>query len=290
MNSKPIIRTLARTLGALALCAALATPVAAGSKPDVRIGWTAWSDAEVVSKLAALVLSKMGLDVELTLADVSVQYRGLAEDDLDVMLMSWQPATHASYLRRYEGELEDLGPLYEGADLGLAVPASTDPSIRGIVDLAGAAATFDGRIEGIGEDAGIMGLTEKAISAYGLNGYTLTSTSGPAMAMRLGKAIEDGRRVVVTAWRPHWKWAAHDLRYLEDPKGIFEGEESVHAMARKGFAAEQPKVAGFLRRMHFELDELEALMAAAREQGHRQAIRNWLNANNDRVRGWLQGG
>jgi len=47
------INRLARVLaGALALC--LATGVAA--KDTIRIGWTAWSDAEFATKLAAKLL------------------------------------------------------------------------------------------------------------------------------------------------------------------------------------------------------------------------------------------
>ncbi len=291
ISNSAVSRHAGRMLLAALLALAVALPATGRTDaPDVRIGWTAWSDAEVVSKMVALVLSRVGLDVELTLADVSVQYRGLAENDLDVMLMSWQPKTHAKYLRNYGDRLDDLGALYEGANLGLAVPAYVDASIQSIDDLADNAAMFEGAIEGIGEAAGIMGLTREAMQSYGLDGaFELKATSGPAMAQRLGKAVAEKRPIVVTAWRPHWKWAAYDLRYLDDPKGIYEGEESVHAMARKGFAADKPKVAAFLERMHFELNELEALMAAAREKGHRQAIRDWLNANNDRVRRWIEG-
>lgn len=293
MNSKRnLVRRLGRRMAVAALSVVLLLPIAAtgaAGKPDVRIGWTAWSDAEVVSKMAALILSKVGLDVELTLADVSVQYRGLAEGDLDVMLMSWQPKTHAKYLREYGERLEDLGALYEGANLGLAVPTYVDGSVKSVGDLARNAERFGAEIEGIGASAGIMQLTRDAVQQYGLGDYELKVSSGPAMAQRLGKAVEAQRPIVVTAWRPHWKWAAYDLRYLEDPKGVYEGKESVHAMARAGFSEDRPKVAAFLERMHFELDELEALMAAAREKGHRQAIRDWLNANSERVQYWITG-
>lgn len=275
----------------LALSGALIAPASApaASGPDVRIGWTAWADAEAVSKMTAMVLSKVGLDVELTLADVSAQYRGLAKDDLDLMLMSWQPQTHADYLERHGSELEDLGVLYDDADLGLAVPTYVDDSVRSIGDLAGNAERFGGAIEGIGENAGIMGRTERAMTRYGLNGYELSVSSGPAMAQRLGRAAAEERPIVVTAWRPHWKWAEYELRYLEDPQGVYEGTESIHAMARAGFREDHPKVAAFVERMNFELDELEALMAAARDKGHREAIREWLNDNEARVQRWLQG-
>ena len=291
MDSERIKRGLAHLLAGVALASAAILPAGAAERqgPDVRIGWTAWSDAEVISKLTALVLSKVGMDVELTLADVSAQYRGLAENDLDVMLMSWQPQTHAGYLRRYGDRIEDLGPLYGGADLGLAVPTYVDSSIRTIGDLAGAAERFDRHIEGIDEGAGLMDRAHEAMTAYGLRDWELASGSGPRMALRLNEAIERQQPIVVTAWRPHWKWAAFDLRYLKDPEGVFKGEEAVHAMAREGFSGDQPKVAAFLERMQFELDELETLMAEARDKGHRTAIREWLNANGERVTRWLEG-
>lgn len=261
-----------------------------GSGPDVRIGWTAWSDAEFVSKFTALVLREMGVDVELTLADVSAQYRGLADGDLDLMLMSWQPNTHADYIERYGEQLDDLGTLYEGADLGLAVPQYVDSSITEIGDLREHGAVFERTIEGIDQAAGVMRITEQAIETYELDDFTLTSTSGPAMAQRLGRAVADERPIVVTAWRPHWKWAEYDLRYLEDPEGLYDSVESIHAMARDGFAEDNPRVARFIEAMQFELDELQALMARAREEGHRTTIRNWLNDNRERVERWLQGG
>lgn len=278
-------------LGGILLSLLVMLPASAGDGdgPDVRIGWTAWSDAEVVSKMATLILATVGLDVELTLADVDAQYRGLAEGNLDLMLMSWQPNTHAGFLRRYDGDIEDLGVLYEGADLGLAVPAHVDESIRTIADLADHADRFDGAIQGIDAGAGIMNLTAEAMRTYGLEGFELREASGPVMGRNLGQAIEERRPIVVTAWRPHWKWAAYDLRYLEDPEGVYAGEEAVHAMARRGFAEDQPRVAAFIERMHFDLPELQALMNEARDQGHRQAIRAWLNRHDGRVREWLQG-
>lgn len=284
-------RCLARGVAALTVAVAGLGPSggAVAADPDVRIGWTAWADAEVVSKMTYFMLGRLGLDAELTLADVSAQYKALANDDLDLMLMSWQPETHAEYLERYGDRLEDLGPLYEDADVGLAVPTYVDESIQTVGDLAEHAERFDGRIEGIGATAGVMRLTEEAMTTYGLDDFDLRASSGPAMAQRLGEAVAEERPVVVTAWRPHWKWAEYDLRYLDDPEGIYDSRESVHAMAREGFSEDNPRVARMIERMRFDLAEVEALMAAAREDGQRQAIRDWLNNNSDRVAGWIEG-
>ncbi len=261
-------------------------------RPDVIIGWTAWADAEVVSKMAAIILSRgMKLDVELTLADVAVQYRGIAEGDLDAMLMSWQPKTHADYLHRYGDKMEDLGVLYSGANLGWVVPDYIPKeTLNSIADLAkpDVRAKLNGKIQGIGAGAGIMAMSRRALKEYNLD-YELVVSSGPAMAMRIGKAVAKKDYIVATGWRPHWKFAEYPLRYLEDPKGIFKGAESVHATGRLGFKKEKPLAAGFLNRMEFTLAELEELMAEARKTSQRDAIMSWIQNNKDKVSYWMKG-
>jgi glycine betaine/proline transport system substrate-binding protein len=270
-----------------------ASPAAQWNRtPDLTIGWTAWSDAEIVSKMAVIILTRgMKLDVELTLADISVQYRGIAEGNLDAMLMSWQPRTHETYLRQYEGKLVDLGPVYEDTSLGWVIPDYIPRSeVASIADLGKPAVRerFHGVIQGIGATAGLMRLSKKALSVYGLD-YKLEASSGPAMARRLGQAVENRSAIIVTGWRPHWIFADYSLRYLEDPRGIFKSRESVHVVARQGFVEDHPKAAAFFKRMHFELDELETLMVEARKTSHADAILKWIKNNPDRVRFWMQG-
>lgn len=284
---KTLVTTAAMTAGL-----ALTQASAQSNEPDIAIGWTTWGDAEVVSKMAAIILQQgMGKDVELTLADISVQYRGVAEGDLDAMLMSWQPLTHKNYMERYADNLVDLGPLYEGADLGLVVPGYVpETELNSIADLAKPSVReqLNGQIQGIGANSGIMGMTHTAMDDYGLDYEILTGT-GPKMAMEIGKAFDENRWIVATGWHPHWKFATYDLRYLEDPKGIFGGSESVHAIIHKGFEQRQPEIVAFLRRMNLSVSEVEELMAQARETSHREAIYAWIENNTDRVQYWMTG-
>lgn len=278
---------------AFLVMATVSLPVhAAGNRPDIIIGWTTWGDAEVVSKMAAIVLQQgMKKDVELTLADISVQYRGVADGDLDAMLMSWQPLTHKAYMQKYAGRLDDLGPIYEGANLGLAVPASIPESeVKSIADLAKpeVKAKFGGKIQGISPNAGITGMTKEALKAYGVD-YELLPGTGPKMAMKVGKAIKKDRWIVATAWRPHWMWAKYDLRYLDDPKGVFGGSEAVHAVVTKGFEQKQPEIAAFLKRMDLSVAEVEGLMNESRKSSHREAIYAWIKNNPERVEYWMTG-
>jgi glycine betaine/proline transport system substrate-binding protein len=41
------------------------------------------------------------------------------------------------------------------------------------------------------------------------------------MVASLDKAIRDKEWIVVTGWKPHFKWSQNDLKYLKDPKGVY---------------------------------------------------------------------
>jgi glycine betaine/proline transport system substrate-binding protein len=264
----------------------------AANDPDVTIGWTAWSDAEYVTKMAAIILGEMkGYDVELTLSDIPVQYRGVANGDLDAMLMSWQPATHASYLEKYGDQLVDLGPLYEDAQLGWAVPAYIpEDQLSSIEDLKNpeVRAKLNGTIQGIDPDAGLSAMSRRVIEDYGLD-YEISYGSGPLMAKNLGEAIQNEEWIVVTAWNPHWIFGKYELRYLEEEQGIMEPKEHVNALVRKGFKQDQPEIAAFFERMQLEMGELEALMARGQDVGVRQAVVEYIKNNMDKVRYWVTG-
>jgi glycine betaine/proline transport system substrate-binding protein len=62
--------------------------------------------------------------------------------------------------------------------------------------------------------AGLHRNTIKAIDVYDLD-YDQVTSSGPAMVASLEKAIRDKEWIVVTGWKPHFKWAQHDLKYLK---------------------------------------------------------------------------
>lgn len=262
------------------------------AEPDVRIGWTAWADAEIISKMAAIILQEgMGHDVELTLSDIGIQYRGVADGDLDAMLMSWQPLTHETYLHRYGPSLIDAGALYSGARLGWAVPAYIPESdVATIADLADPTVRerLGGAIVGIDPASGLMRLSREAVEAYGLD-YALMESSGPAMALRLGEAIAAEEWIVVTAWTPHWIFAEYDLRFLDDPQAVMGEAEAVHALVRPGFADAEPEVFAFLERLDLSLEQLQGLMAEARRTSARQAVYAFVEANPDQVRYWMHG-
>lgn len=277
---------------ALAVSMAFGASVQAADN-QVEFGWTAWSDAEFVTKLAKRVIeANYDYEVKLTLADIGVQYQGVATGDLDGMLMAWLPSTHGNYMERVGDDVVNLGSLYEGARLGWIVPAYVDEAaLSSIEDLKkqGNVDRLGGQIQGIDPGAGLMQLSETTMEEYELDDYRLQSASGAAMTAALKRAIDRGEWIVVTGWTPHWKFGSFDLRFLEDPKGTLGDAEHIDAIVRQGFEEDHPEVAAFLRNMYIPLDDLQEAMSEAQDSSYEAAIDNYIANNGDRIQGWIDG-
>ena len=279
--------------GATATMAVAATPLAAMAQgKPIRIGWTAWSDAEVTTQIAKLLLEqRLGQRVELVMTDVALQYAALQRGQIDLMLMAWLPGTHKSYYEKVKDEVENLGAIYTDAKLGWAVPDDIPASVlRTIEDLnkPEVKEKLGGRIQGIDAGAGLMKLSDAAIKTYGLD-YKLLTASDAAMVTSLDRAIQRKQWIVVTTWSPHWMFSQYKLRYLEDPKGVLGGVESIHALARKGFSNDFPKAAAFIRNYKLPMADLEATMLKARDSNAAKEAAAYVASHGAQVDRWLAG-
>ncbi len=270
----------------------LGASAAAMAEETVKIGWTAWSDAEFVTKLAARILEeRMGYRVELLQTDIAPQYQGLATGSIDVMLMSWQPNTHRDYLEKVGPAVVNLGLLFTHARLGWLVPDAIPKEVlASIEDLKKPEVRekLDGTITGIDPGAGLTRLSQQAIADYGLD-YELQISSGAGMTAALERAVRRNEWIVVTGWSPHWMFGAYDLRYLDDPKGALGAFERVHVVARRGFYQEQVEAAAFLSRMQLPIDDLQQAMYDARETSYEDAVTRYIEKNPERIRYWVTG-
>lgn len=279
--------------GATTTLALASTPlsVLAQAKP-IRIGWTAWSDAEVVTNIAKIILEqRLAQKVELVMTDVALQYAALERGQIDLMLMAWLPGTHKGYWEKVKDNVEDLGALYTGARLGWAVPDEIPVGlVRTIDDLKKPEVQekLGGRIQGIDAGAGLMKLSEATIKAYGLD-YKLLTASDAAMVSSLDRAIQRKQWIVVTTWSPHWMFSQYKLRYLEDPKQTLGGAEEIHALGRKGFSAAFPKAAAFVRNLKLPLADLEGVMLKARDTSAAKEAATYVSTRGEVVDRWLSG-
>jgi len=262
------------------------------AKETIKIGWTAWSDAEFVTKLAKRILvERMGYEVELLQTDIAPQYQGLATGSIDIMLMSWQPGTHEDYVKKVGAKVVNLGLLYTHARLGWVVPNYIpEGDLRSIADLKkpDVHKKLGGTITGIDPGAGLMRLSKQAIEDYGLD-YALQISSGAGMTAALERAVRRDEWIVVTGWSPHWMFGAYDLRYLDDPKGVLGSFERVHAVARLGFYQDNVEAASFISRMQLPIDDLQKAMYDAQGTSYKDAVTKYIKNNPQRVDYWVTG-
>jgi glycine betaine/proline transport system substrate-binding protein len=94
--------------------------------------------------------------------------------------------------------------------------------------------------------------------------------------------------VVVTGWTPHWKFAKWDLKYLDDPEGIYGGEEYISTIVRQGLKKDMPKVYDFLDNFYWTPEDMSQVMAWIQEgMQPYNAANKWIDENPEKVQSWL---
>ncbi|ARN56822.1 glycine betaine ABC transporter substrate-binding protein [Sedimentisphaera salicampi] len=256
-----------------------------GESKVVKISYVNWAEGVALSQLVEEMLTNMGYEVKLTMADVGPIYASVAKGDQDVMLETWMPVTHKDYWDQYSDDFEQLGVWFENAKIGLVVPEYME--ISSITELNSIKDKLKGQITGIDAGAGITKTTETAIEKYGLD-YTLLTSSGPAMTASLKSAIDKNNPIVVTGWAPHWKFARYDLKFLDDPKGVYGSAEEIRMTCREGFKEDMPKVAEFLSSIKFNNAQIGTLMdAMANADGDKKAaLKAWMAENQQLINSW----
>jgi glycine betaine/proline transport system substrate-binding protein len=256
------------------------------AKKEVSIFYPNWAEGIAFTYLAKSALEANGFEVELTNLEPGLIYGELSKENSkgDVFLDAWLPNTHKEYWADYGDKLVKLGESFSEGTTGLVVPAYV--TINSIEELNANKDKFNGEIIGIGGGAGIHANTLKAIDAYKLDFEQITS-SGPAMVASLEKAIKKNEWIAITGWKPHFKWTKNDLKYLEDPKGIYP-KDACTIISRKGFEKDLPKAATFFRNFNLEEVQLYELMTAIKNNGEEAGAQEWYKTNKVLVDSWMK--
>lgn len=174
--------------------------------------------------------------------------------------------------------------------LGLAACGDSDKDSGSAGADKSAGEQVDYKITGIDPGAGIMEATERAIDDYGLDKWTLTSGSGAAMTAALKKAYDKEKPIIITGWTPHWMFTKYDLKYLDDPKGSYGGEEEIHTIGRLGLAEDHPEAYQILQNFKWDEEDMGQVMIAVTDgEDPEVAAENWIKDNSDKVAAWTEG-
>ncbi len=254
-------------------------------KKEIYIVYTDWAECVALTCLSQYLLEDyLGYDVITRMTDIETVFADIASGRADVFTDVWVPHTHASFLEQYAGMFEDLGPNYLEARTGLVVPGYMPvESIPGLREL------YTDPITGIDTSAGIMRNTMEAILAYELENELLV-LSDPEMTQKLRDAILRRESIVVTGWEPHWIFHRYDLRFLDDPFGIYMEKEAIHSISRNGFSEDFPRAARLFERMVLSERQMNSLLyEVERRHDSREGVIEWVKNNEFIVNRWVRG-
>lgn len=252
---------------------------------EATIGYVLW-DGEIAStNVMKLVLEEAGYDVEIIAVDAGALYQGLADSQFDFTTSAWLPQTQKNYWETYGDDIDSVAVNLEDCRIGLVVP--TYVTIDSIEELNANKDKFNGEIIGIDPGAGIMSTTETAIGNYSLD-YELVASSSAGMTASLKRSIEDEEWTVVTLWSPHWAFNSFELKYLEDPQGIYGEADHVETLARVGLEEDDPELYGIISRFNWTHDDIQSVMSdLADGMPEEEAAQKWIDNNPEKVQEWI---
>jgi len=279
---------------------------AADTPRSIRLAHTDWSSSVASANLIKAVFEeKLGIKCELVSMNVDKMWAAVAEGKVDATLSAWLPDTHAHYYERFSEKVVNLGPNLEGTKIGLVVPNVTlgrltagtgiqnKPymDIDSITELKAHADKFNHRIIGIEPEAGIMRKTREAMEAYGLEGeFRLVESSEVSMVAEISNAIRHQNWIVITGWLPHWIFARWNLKFLDDPQGVYGESGHINTIVRQGLQADMPRAYRLLDNFFWKPEDAGQLMMWIQEDKgqfpYEKALR-WIRSHPDRVEKWI---
>jgi glycine betaine/proline transport system substrate-binding protein len=286
--------TLLKTSLLLLAVAALGVGCGFGGGGNLTLGYLDWNENVANATLTKVLLEDdLGYDsVELKLADrVGLVYQDLIDGETEAFQDAWMP-NHQQYVAEGEGRIEVLeAPWYVGKTrYGIAVP----DYMKGVDTISDLDHSGTEMITGIEPGTVLMErIASDVIPRYHLSS-NLVEASTPAMLTELKQSYSMQEPIVFLAWSPHWMNREYDFHYLSDPKnamGSVDAPQSIHTVARKGLADDDPAAYALISAMRLDADEVASLEISINNAANPEAgVRRWLEERKNRevVRPWVE--
>ena len=291
-------KKFAYVLAAGAGVAVLASPAMAGDAESckaVRFADVGWTDIQVTTGAAQIVLEALGYAPEVKTLSVPVTYASLKNKDLDVFLGNWMPSMTADIKAYLEDKsVEQLSTNLEGAGYGLVVPQYVaDAGVKSLADLGANKDKFNGKIYGIeaGNDGNRIISTMIEDAKNNLAGFELVESSEAGMLTEAEKAMKNNEWIIFLGWTPHPVMGEMKIHYLDGMGDSGFGAATVLTNVRAGYTAECPNAGKLLANLKFNLEMEGKMMDPVLKDGAdpKETAKAWLKANPDAVKPWLDG-
>jgi len=263
--------------------------------PTLNMVTVNWIEGLAMSYMQAQVLED-SLGVPVNLKEVQgggIAFSSVANGDRDFFNEAWLPTTHQNSWGDLHERLQKLGYTYRGTSGGLVVPAYMD--LRSAANIDEYREALDEKIYGIEAGSPTNENVRQVLDQHNIEGFSVVAASGPATWQRLRSAIQDREPIIVTGWKPHWKWSEFDLRYLQEGKTnqspAYGPPEDIFTIVDNKFADEFPKKAVcFLKEFEANDQQIGSLMNTFRTRGDMSktaAADQWVRNHPEHVTRWL---
>jgi glycine betaine/proline transport system substrate-binding protein len=278
--------------------AALAVPASANdpeSCKTVRFADVGWTDIQVTTGAAQVVLEALGYAPEVKTLSVPVTYASLKNKDIDVFLGNWMPSMTADVKAYFDDKsVEQISVNLEGAGYGLVVPQYVaDAGVKSLTDLGAHKDKFGGKIYGIeaGNDGNRIISEMIADPKNNLEGFELVESSEAGMLTEAERAMKDNQWIIFLGWTPHPVMGEMKIHYLDGMGDSGFGSATVYTNVRAGYTSECPNVGKLVSNLKFTLEMEGAMMDPVLKDGAdpKETALNWLKAHPDAVTPWLEG-
>jgi glycine betaine/proline transport system substrate-binding protein len=251
---------------------------------------------QVAAAIVEEVLLRMGHTVEVREGPHPEMYPLLERGELQLFADSWLPGGHGSYWEQIRDRVVEVAPLFEGARFFWAVPDYVPAGqVAALPDLTRPEVTERMAtlvVQGTTPGAGLTMRSQQLVRDYGLDeaGWSHEIGDLQAIIRTVNERIAAGDWFVTPLWQPQYLNEVHDLRPLDDPRGVFPPPDRASLVAHRGSFDRLPeRTRDVLRRIRYTVADVNAMDEAVNLDGldPLAAARAWMDRHPDDVRAWL---
>ena len=314
-----------KTLGLAATASVLAMPALAAE--EVKIGVPSWTGAQAIAYLLGEVVeSRIGGSVEYVPGNNATIFQAMdqGKGDIDVHPDVWLP-NQESFTKKYVDEAGTVtlssNPYQGNQGFCVTEDFGTANNITDIADLGrpDVAGLMDSDGNGLGEMwIGAPGWASANVNEVKTRDYGLLDFVEPIRAeesvktARIKDSIAKGEGYAFYCYKPHAVWFMFDVRMLTEPtfdpakyimvqpsddadwyeKSMVATKDAlkdVQIAWSNSLVDRSPAIAEFFANFGLTADDVSQLAFEISANGRDPAdvAKDWVNANSDRVDGWL---
>ncbi|ACB84474.1 ABC transporter substrate-binding protein [Natranaerobius thermophilus] len=262
---------------------------------EVELPIVEWPGVTQKTHVVSEILESLGYQVNINQYALPVILEGLSEGDLDVFTGTWFQTWGTPLKNKLaDGSVVHVSTQLEDTNYGPAVPYYVyEAGVTSLADLSEYSEEFNHTYYGLesGNDGNQIMIDAFDNNIYDLGDWKIVESSTAAMIQHVQNYMNNEEWIVFSGWEPHWMNVVLDMRYLDDPEGIWGEDEKVGTIARKGLKDDDPNLYKFFEQFDINNEiQSEWIYEYSRKNRSPNVVaKEWVSENLDLVLEWVDG-